>query len=181
MKALIHVDYTHDFVAEDGALTTGQPGQAIYDQILAITKEFVSQGDYIVFAIDTHDHNDPFHPESKLFPPHNIIGTKGHQLYDGLEDYYQTIRNADNVHYMPKQRYSAFAGTDLDIKLRERSITDITIVGVCTDICVLHTAVDAYNKGYHITIPEHCVASFNQAGHEFALQHFTSCLNATIR
>lgn len=180
MKALIHVDYTHDFVAENGALTTGQPGQAIYDDILAITQDFMNQDDYIVFAIDTHHANDPFHPESKLFPPHNIEGTAGHELYAGLQDYYQTIQDADNVHYMPKQRYSAFAGTDLDIKLRERGITDITIVGVCTDICVLHTAVDAYNKGYQITIPEKCVASFNQAGHEFALHHFKSCLGATI-
>lgn len=179
-KALIHVDYTHDFVAENGALTTGQPGQAIYDDILAITQSFMNQGEYIVFAIDTHHTDDPFHPETKLFPPHNIEGSDGHQLYAGLEDYYQTIKDAHNVHYMPKQRYSAFAGTDLDLKLRERGITDITIVGVCTDICVLHTAVDAYNKGYHITIPKSCVASFNPQGHDFALQHFKGCLGADI-
>ena len=47
---------------------------------------------------------------------------------------------------MDKTRYSAFAGTDLEMKLRERGIEEVHLVGVCTDICVLHTAVDAYNK-----------------------------------
>lgn len=26
-KVLIHIDYTHDFVASDGVLTCGEPGQ----------------------------------------------------------------------------------------------------------------------------------------------------------
>ena len=30
----------------------------------------------------------------------------------------------------------------------ERGITELCLTGVCTDICVLHTAVDAYNLGY---------------------------------
>ncbi len=29
MKALLVIDYTVDFVADDGALTCGEPGQAI--------------------------------------------------------------------------------------------------------------------------------------------------------
>lgn len=180
MKALIHVDYTYDFVADDGKLTTGKDGQAIFDDVLQITKDFYNNGDYLVFAIDTHIENDVCHPESKLFPPHNIIDTPGHDLYDQLEDYYQTIKNSDRVHYINKTRYSAFAGTDLDMKLRERGIKDITIVGVCTDICVLHTAIEAYNLGYNISIPERAVASFNQQGHEYALWHFKECLGAKI-
>lgn len=179
-KALIHVDYTHDFVASDGALTTGEPGQAIYDSIMKITQDFVAQGELVVFAIDTHLPNNPFHPETSLFPPHNIEGTPGHQLYAGLEEYYQQIKSLDTVYYMPKTRYSAFAGTDLEIKLRERGINELHIIGVCTDICVLHTAVDAYNKGFKIVIPKECVASFNQLGHEWALEHFVSCLGAEV-
>ncbi len=61
---------------------------------------------------------------------------------------------------MDKTRYSAFAGTDLEMKLRERGIEEVHLVGVCTDICVLHTAVDAYNKGFKIVVYEKAVASF---------------------
>ncbi|MDK7178633.1 isochorismatase family cysteine hydrolase, partial [Micrococcus luteus] len=73
-----------------------------------------------------------------------------------------------------------FAGTNLDQKLRERDIKDIYLAGVCTDICIIHTAVDAYNLGYTIHVPESCVASFNQAGHEWALNHFESALGAKV-
>jgi len=82
---------------------------------------------------------------------------------------------------MDKTRYSAFAGTDLEIKLRERGITEVHLVGVCTDICVLHTAVDAYNKGFKIVVYKEAVASFNPAGHEWALGHFEQSLGATVK
>lgn len=47
--------------------------------------------------------------------------------------------------------------------------------------CVLHTAVDAYNKGFKIVVYEKAVASFNAQGHEYALGHFKSCLNAEVK
>ena len=61
-----------------------------------------------------------------------------------------------------------------------RKIEELHIVGVCTDICVLHTAVDAYNKGFKIVVHEQGVASFNQAGHEWALGHFTDTLGGKV-
>lgn len=38
-KALISIDYTYDFVADDGKLTAGKPAQAIEDDIVRVTKE----------------------------------------------------------------------------------------------------------------------------------------------
>jgi nicotinamidase-related amidase len=180
MKALINIDYTYDFVADAGALTCGKPGQDVESEIVRITEEFIRNQDYTVFAIDFHIEGDDKHPETKLFPPHNIKGTSGRNLYGQLQNVYESNKENENVHYMDKTRYSAFAGTDLEIKLRERGIKEVHLVGVCTDICVLHTAVDAYNKGFQIIIHEKAVASFNQTGHEWALGHFKSCLNATI-
>ncbi len=81
---------------------------------------------------------------------------------------------------MDKTRYSSFAGTDLELRLRERGIQEIHLVGVCTDICVLHTAVDAYNKGFKIVVHEKGVASFNKAGHEWALSHFKMSIGAEV-
>ncbi|MFL2095532.1 cysteine hydrolase family protein [Marinilactibacillus psychrotolerans] len=180
MKALINIDYTNDFVAEDGTLTCGKPGQDIHDKILSLTKEFYEAGEFVAFTIDKHTKNDPYHPETELFPPHNIEGTDGRLLYGELESYYQEIKNADTVYYTDKRRYSAFNGTDLETKLRERDITEVHLVGVCTDICVLHTAVDAYNKGFSIVVYQDAVASFDQAGHEWALEHFKNSLGATV-
>ncbi|MFD0826139.1 cysteine hydrolase family protein [Neobacillus sp. M.A.Huq-85] len=180
-RALINIDYTNDFVAENGALTCGEPGQAIEEEIIALTKEFIANDDYVVFAIDVHDKGDEYHPETKLFPPHNLRGTDGRHLFGGLQTVYEENKLHDHVAFMDKTRYSAFAGTDLEIKLRERGITEVHLVGVCTDICVLHTAVDAYNKGFKIVVYKEAVASFNQKGHEWALGHFEQSLGAMVK
>lgn len=179
-RALLNIDYTYDFVAPDGKLTCGEPGQAIEESITAITKEFIEAGDFVAFAIDVHELNDPYHPETALFPAHNIHGTNGKQLYGKLGDLYKSHKEKDTIFYYDKTRYSAFTGTNLELKLRERNITEVHLVGVCTDICILHTAVDAYNKGFKIVVHKDGVASFNQAGHEFALSHFTHTLGATV-
>ncbi|WP_205520257.1 cysteine hydrolase family protein [Virgibacillus doumboii] len=179
-RALINVDYTVDFVAEDGKLTCGEPGQAIEEKITSLTKEFIDAGDYVVFAIDAHEEGDTNHPETKIFPPHNIIGTEGRDLYGELASVYEEHKNDKNVYYYDKTRYSAFAGTDLELRLRERGIDELHLVGVCTDICVLHTAVDAYNKGFNIVVHKDAVASFNAPGHDWALGHFTDTLGAKV-
>ncbi|MFP5115441.1 cysteine hydrolase family protein [Bacillaceae bacterium C204] len=181
MKALINIDYTYDFVAVDGALTCGEPGQKIEGRIVELTKKFIANGDYVVFAIDVHDREDEFHPETKLFPPHNLRGTAGRDLFGALKEVYKMNSQLEHVAFMDKTRYSAFAGTDLEMKLRERGIKEVHLVGVCTDICVLHTAVDAYNKGFKIVVYKDAVASFNQAGHEWALGHFEQSLGAIVK
>ena len=176
MKALLVIDYTYDFVK--GNLPVGDPALAIEERIAQLTEEFVQNGDFVVMAVDMHRENDPYHPETKLFPPHNLVGTSGRDLYGKLNDVYNAHQKA--IYWMDKTRYSSFAGTDLDLQLRARGITEVHLVGVCTDICVLHTAVDAYNRGYQIVVHEDAVASFNQAGHDWALGHFTGCLGASV-
>ncbi len=176
MRALIVIDYTNDFV--DGKLPVGEPGIAIESKVVELTEQFVSMGHWVVMAVDLHEEQDPFHPETNLFPPHNIRGSEGRELYGRLKPTYE--QHPDTIYWMDKTRYSAFAGTDLELRLRARGITDLHLIGVCTDICVLHTAVDAYNKGFNIVVHEDAVASFNAAGHEWALEHFRSTLGAKV-
>lgn len=176
MRALIVIDYTYDFVV--GRLPVGEPGVAIEERIVQLTEQFVRDGDWVVMAVDVHDEGDPTHPETKLFPPHNLRGTSGRELYGKLKDVYEA--NKDSIYWMDKTRYSSFCGTDLELRLRARGITELHLIGVCTDICVLHTAVDAYNKGFAVTIHADAVASFNAAGHDWALGHFEGSLGATV-
>ncbi|WP_375103132.1 cysteine hydrolase family protein [Paenibacillus sp. RS8] len=176
MRALIVIDFTNDFV--NGNLPVGQPAVDIEPRISQLTSAFVHSGDYVVMAVDLHEENDTYHPESKLFPPHNVRGSDGRELFGSLKSVYE--QNRESIYWMDKTRYSAFSGTDLEIKLRERGITELHLIGVCTDICVLHTAVDAYNKGFAITVHEDAVASFNPGGHTWALEHFRGSLGAAF-
>lgn len=179
-KALLIIDYTNDFVADQGALTCGAVGQALQQPIAKLAQDFLLNGDFVYLPTDVHTPNDPYHPETKLFPPHNVLGSWGRELYGAVDTWYQTAKANDHVLLFPKTCYSSFAGTPLDLWLRERHIDELHLVGVCTDICVLHTAVDAYNLNYPMVIHQDAVATFTPGGQEWVLNHFKTVLNATL-
>jgi len=173
-KALLLVDYIHDFVDDDGALTVGKPAQDIRENVeCAISR--MAKDDLIVLANDSHDWDAP-HPEKKLFPPHALAGTRGAEtaVAEAL------AKAAAPVMTVNKTRYSAFCRTGLADMLRGAGIERLYLAGVCTDICVLHTAVEAYNEGFDTVILGDCVASFNPAGHEFAMAHFKNVLGFDV-
>lgn len=179
-KALISIDYTYDFVADTGCLTAGKPAQAISERIAQATQQAFEAGDYLFFAIDRHEAGDRFHPEFCLFPPHNLEGSLGRELFGSLKSFYQKVKDDSRVFWLDKRRYSAFVGTDLDNRLRERGIQTLVLTGVLTDVCVLHTAIDAYNRGYQIEVIASATASMTQEAHQFALNHIKTVLGARI-
>ena len=178
-KALIIIDYNNDFVAPDGKITCGRPAQEIDNYIAGIVDEFSKNGDFIFNTCDNHTEDDIYNPEHRMFPAHCISGTSGRELYGNTGKAVNKVK-PEQLIQIEKWRLSSFAGTNLDIKLREREVKDIYLVGVCSDICVLHTAIDAYNLGYNIYIYKDGIASFNPEGHIFALNHFKNTLGATI-
>lgn len=177
-KALIIIDFNNDFVADDGKLTCGKVAQDIDEKIAKTVAEFLKNGDFIVNACDNHIENDPYSIEAGRFPAH-CFDDYGKSLYGETKKAVDLVP-PEKYLYIPKARFSAFAGTQLDMKLRERGINELVLVGVCTDICVLHCAVDAYNLGYKISVLKDGVASFNSEGHKFALSHFKNTMGITI-
>ena len=85
-----------------------------------------------------------------------------------------------HVSYIPKLRYSAFFGTPLDSMLRARGVEEVIVVGVCTDICVLHTVISAVYAGYKVTVPANCCATIIPGGQEWALAHMKGCLGVNV-
>lgn len=179
-KALLLIDYTNDFIATDGALSCQEPGQALEQTLVTAADDFLANGDYVILPTDTHQKDDPYHPETKLYPPHNIEGTWGHELYGKVNTWYQKHQNDPHVFKFAKDRYSSFQNTGLDNFLRTHQIETLCLAGVCTDICVLHTAVSAYNLNYQLAILEKGVASFDPRGHKWALNHFKNALGAKL-
>lgn len=180
MKALLIIDYTNDFVAPEGPLTAGESAEALAPRLVELADEFLANGDAVILPTDLHVPNDPYHPETKLYPAHNVADTPGSDYYGVLADWVAEHKDDDHVWIYPKNRYSSFANTDLDNYLRSRDIKDIHLTGVDTDICILHTAVDAYNLNYNITVHADGVASFTPTGHRWALWHFKNVLGATV-
>lgn len=179
-KALLIIDYTNDFVAPDGALTVGSSAQALDQVITNLAEEFISANNYVILPTDLHIANDTFGPEAKLFPPHNLKDTWGRDYYGLVGDWYRNNSTNSHVYAFAKNHYNSFANTNLDNFLREREITELHLVGVCTDICVLHTAIAAYDLNYQVTIHKSGVATFVPNGQEWALNHFVNALGFTV-
>ena len=56
----------------------------------------------------------------------------------------------------------------------------VVICGVCTDICVMHTAADARNRDYDVEVPVDSVATFDPEAHAYALQHMEKILGVRL-
>ncbi|MCL1975209.1 MAG: cysteine hydrolase [Firmicutes bacterium] len=182
-KALLVIDYSNDFVDDNGALSCKAAGQALDSFIAGVIEKAAIDNDFIFICNDEHQAFDSYDPEAALFPPHNIAGTWGAELYgqSGVIARRMLEQRPQKTYYLPKTRYSAFFGTKLDSMLRCRKVESITVVGLCTDICILHTVIDACYLGYKVCVPQSGCASLTDVGQNWALQHMEYCLGVECR
>jgi nicotinamidase/pyrazinamidase len=166
--ALLVIDMINDFATPGGALYS-EPVGAIVPAVAREIGRAKAAGDAIIFVCDAHLANDP---EFTLFPPHALPG-HGREIVAGLD-------TAGAAAIIPKRRYSAFFGTDLDEQLGALGVTTLRLVGTCTNICVFFTAADAASRAYQIEVVKDAVASFDSEAHTDALRELEKTLGAKI-
>ena len=148
--AVIVVDMVNEFFEPGGKMVLAG-GTGLYAPVNALL-DAAHQAHLPVFYT-----NQWLRPDDALFKkriPHCLRDTWGAQLVDALH------RSPDDI-VVPKRRYSAFFGTDLDLHLRERHSDTVIIAGVVTNICVRSTVHDAFFLGYEVVVPVECVAATN--------------------
>jgi len=170
-KALLITDMLNDFIRENGKLYIGNGVGKIISPIQKELEKFRKEKNPIFYICDNHRPDDK---EFNLFPPHCLSGTEGAGIIEELKPL-----KDDFIIY--KRRYSGFFQTDLDITLREEGISELELVGVCTNICVLYTAVSARMLNYRVRVVKDAVASFDQQAHEFCLKQMKDILGVEIR
>jgi len=69
-----------------------------------------------------------------------------------------------------KYRYSAFAGTRLDLLLRSHQIETLVVGGVATSGCVESTIRDALFHDYYVVTAADCCADYDPSRHEASLR-----------
>jgi nicotinamidase-related amidase len=147
-KALVIVDFQNDFTP-GGALAV-RDGDAIAEKI----NELAASGDYdlVVATRDWHppDHGS-FADQGGPWPVHCVAGTEGAQLHPALDQSKLDVI-VDKGQSTDTDGYSGFEGTELESLLRERRITQVTVVGLATDYCVKNTALDALRAGFQVTV-----------------------------
>jgi nicotinamidase/pyrazinamidase len=146
--ALVIVDFQNDFTP-GGALAVPD-GDAIAGPVDALARS--GRFDLVVATRDWHppDHGS-FAAAGGPWPPHCVQGTPGAELHPGLDRALVDVV-IDKGQDRATEGYSGFEATRLDALLRERGVDHVTIVGLATDYCVKHTALDALRNGFGVTV-----------------------------
>ncbi|MDB5820302.1 MAG: isochorismatase (2,3 dihydro-2,3 dihydroxybenzoate synthase)-like protein [Rhizobacter sp.] len=79
-----------------------------------------------------------------------------------------------------KPRHSAFFATPLELLLQQMKTREIVLVGLAADICVQLTAMDAFLRGFEVTVPRDCTAAESAERKEAAIAHMTTALRVKV-
>ncbi|WP_316767980.1 hydrolase [Streptomyces sasae] len=95
---------------------------------------------------------------------------RGLAFPEGWDVVVDELSGHDGDIHVTKHNWSAFHGTDLDVQLRRRGITQIVLTGVATSIGVESTARDAYAHGYHVTLATDAMADADPEAHRGSVE-----------
>jgi nicotinamidase/pyrazinamidase len=126
------------------------------DEIASRVNELAASGDFDV-VVATRDWHPPDHQSFKeQWPVHCVADTKGAALHADLDLAHVDVI-VDKGQSADTDGYSGFEHTELEHLLKERGITQVTVVGLATDYCVKNTALDALRAGFQVTVDTNAV------------------------
>lgn len=165
-NVLLVIDMQNDFI--DGALGTKE-AVAI---VPAVKKKIEGWDGPVLFTRDTHFENYMETQEGKNLPvPHCIKGTDGWQIRPELD----ALRRTEAIDKL------TFGSSELPAVLASLNeaepIGAVTLIGLCTDICVISNAmlVKAFFPELPITVDAKCCAGVSPATHDNALNAMEVC------
>ena len=164
-KVLVVVDMQKDFI--NGVLGTKE-AEAIVDSVVETVKCFEGE---VNFTRDTHAENYLETQEGKNLPvPHCIKGTDGWKLDRKLE-----CLRADTMKIFDNPTFGSMALADY-LKA-EKELESVTLIGLCTDICVISNAllIKAALPETEIRVIEKCCAGVTPQSHKNALEAMRMC------
>lgn len=166
-KLLIVIDMQKDFTY--GALRN-EDAIAVIQKVKEKVEKFKGE---VIFTLDTHGDEYMHTQEGRKLPvPHCIKGSEGHELVDELKPY------AENRLVLEKE---TFGSVKLGEILKEMNASDpleeITLIGVCTDICVISNAMIAKAALPEVTVKVDpaCCAGVTPESHNIALEAMKAC------
>ena len=162
MKYLIVVDMQNDFI--DGALGTPEALA-----IVPYVKERIASFDgEVLFTRDTHFEDYLSTAEGKKLPvPHCIRGTRGWEIHPELDALRKTAP-IDKI---------TFGAKELPLYFADKEPESVTLLGLCTDICVISNAMllKAFYPELSIAVDAKGCAGVTPESHENALRAMKMC------
>ena len=86
-------------------------------------------------------------------------------------DYAPQLAAGEGDIHIIKRQWGAFYGTELELRLRRRGITQIVLGGISTNIGVESTARNAFELGFNQVLVEDAMSSTHADHHRFAVEN----------
>ena len=163
-QLLVVVDMQNDFVS--GALGTAEAVQ-IVPNVVDLVQKCQADGCDVVFTRDTHGKDYLTTQEGVNLPvEHCIKGTWGWQIVDQLLPYVVNVIDKPT-----------FGSVDLANFVAKGKYDQVTLVGLCTDICVISNAmlIKAYCLETKVKVVSNCCAGVTPTSHNNALDAMKMC------
>lgn len=185
-KVLVIVDMQNDFV--DGALGTAE-AQAIAPKVADYIREHADKDTILLFTKDTHNMDYMETLEGKNLPvAHCIKDTIGWELapviaealydtrdkYDSFNSYFPYVSD----HVIKKPTFGSLDFQNLLYVIdSECPVKEITLMGLCTGICVLSNAIlaKATLPNVPVRVVEDCCACVTPDSHKTAIEAMRMC------
>ena len=162
-KLLVVVDMQKDFI--DGALGTSEA-----QKIVGNVKEKIENYDGdVVFTLDTHSEIYLSTQEGKNLPvEHCIKGTSGWELDANLK----ALAQGRQIFEKP-----TFGSVELAEYVVSKEYTEVELIGLCTDICVISNAmlIKAFLPEVKVAVDALCCAGVTPESHNNALSAMAMC------
>ncbi len=168
-RFLIVVDLQKDFV--DGSLGTPE-AQAIVPAAAERIRRCRAEGWTVLATLDTHGPDYPETAEGRNLPvPHCLKGTPGHELAPVAAEALAGCETIEKPSFgsllLPERIRTLAAGEPFSI----------TLIGLCTDICVISNALllKAHFPEADMSVAADCCAGVTPEKHRAALDVMASC------
>ena len=161
--ALVIIDMVKDYFAAANNYPITPLARAIIKPINRLIAGFRQRQLPVIFSTDSFN-TDDFIFKSRMHP-HALTGTEGAEIITELD------RQDDDL-WLPKPRFSAFFNTGFEKILHQQQVTQIAVVGIATNFCVLTTAMDALCHDFKAIIVDDCATAFSQEIHEQCLNTY---------
>ena len=173
-KILVVVDMQKDFI--NGALGTKE-AQAIVQNVVNKIKEYRAMGYEIIFTRDTHNENYMNTQEGKKLPvPHCFEGTDGWEIDANVK----TVQ-VDTDKVFDKPTFGSINLMNYLVEVNdatgEIAGIEVTLIGLCTDICVISNAmlIKAAMPEIAVNVVADCCAGVTPESHTNALEAMKMC------
>jgi len=171
-KAVVVIDMLNDFVTGSLECKRAKPIIPKLKKLIEVARK---NNVPVIYSNDAHYPQDA--EVVRKWGKHAIKGTEGAEVIPELKP-------AKKDYIVEKRTYSGFYETGLDPLLRSlyngEGVKTVILGGLHTNMCVRHTAADAFFRGYNIIVAKDGVEAFTQEDHEQGLKYLEYVYNAKI-